>query len=100
MVWVFFISVAVLVVAVTAALVIGRLTADPMAEPTTTTPHHGLPADGARAVDVDDVRFDTALRGYRMDQVDEVLDALAARIRELEAEAAPARRVGGDPSGD
>jgi DivIVA domain-containing protein len=33
------------------------------------------------------VRFDTALRGYRMDQVDAVLDQLQDRIAELEGRA-------------
>ena len=32
------------------------------------------------------LRFDTALRGYRMDQVDAVLDRLQERIAALEAE--------------
>lgn len=33
-----------------------------------------------RAEDLDSVRFSTALRGYRMDQVDEVLDVLRAEL--------------------
>ncbi|MCW4602456.1 DivIVA domain-containing protein [Janibacter hoylei] len=47
-------------------------------------PHHGLPEGAWAADDIDLVRFDTALRGYRMDQVDEVLDRLQQRIAELE----------------
>jgi DivIVA domain-containing protein len=46
-----------------------------------------LPADAAPA-DVDRVRFSLGLRGYRMDQVDQVLDdlrdQLAARNAEVE----------------
>ncbi|TLM85561.1 DivIVA domain-containing protein [Pseudarthrobacter sp. NamE2] len=46
-----------------------------------------LPAD-ARPGDVDRVRFSLGLRGYRMDQVDQVLDdlrdQLAARQQEVE----------------
>ena len=45
----------------------------------------------ARADDVDAVRFDTALRGYRMDQVDDVLDRLQQRIAELESAREAAR---------
>ncbi len=49
----------------------------------------GLPADRPmRAEDVHDVRLDLAFRGYRMDQVDAVLerlaDDLATRDREIE----------------
>lgn len=37
-----------------------------------------------RAEDVDKVRFSLGLRGYRCDQVDDVLDVLAAEITNLE----------------
>lgn len=83
MVWIFFILVAVGVVAVVAALVTGRLSADPMADPVSSTPDAGLPAE-VTAASIDEVRFDTALRGYRMDQVDDVIDRLQLRIAELE----------------
>lgn len=47
-----------------------------------------LPAE-ARPADIDQVRFSLGLRGYRMDQVDQVLDELrdqlAAKDRELNA---------------
>ena len=85
MVWIVVVLVAVLVVVATVALVTGRLSVDPMAEPVTSTPDHGLPAGEVRAEDVADVRFATALRGYRMDQVDDVLDRLQDRIAELES---------------
>ena len=74
MVWVFFVAVAVLVVVATAALALGRVEVDPVPPPATTTPEVGL-VSGFRAQDIHDIRFDTALRGYRMDQVDEVLAA-------------------------
>ena len=56
-----------------------------MPPPVSTTPATGLDAD-VHAADIHDIRFDTALRGYRMDQVDDVLDTLHARIAELEAQ--------------
>lgn len=84
MVWVLFVLVAMAVVVITAAAVAGRFTPDPMATPVTSTPHHGLPDGTVHAEDVDAVRFDTALRGYRMDQVDEVIDRLQQRIVQLE----------------
>lgn len=84
MVWILLILVAVLVVVATVAVVAGRFTPDPMADPVTSAPHHGLPSGTVRADDVGRVTFDTALRGYRMDQVDDVLDRLQQRIAELE----------------
>jgi DivIVA domain-containing protein len=49
------------------------------------------------AADLDDARFDLAIRGYRMDQVDELvalsrrtIHELEERVRELEAGAAKA----------
>ena len=84
MIWVFFTVIAVLVIGAFAALVTGRLRYDPMADATTT---ESLPAlsDGFASDEISSVRFDTALRGYRMDQVDDVLDRLQARIAELES---------------
>ena len=58
---------------------------DPLSEadPTQAGPRavRGLHAPTTMAA----VHFDTALRGYRMDQVDAVLDQLQVRIAELEA---------------
>ena len=84
MIWVFFIAVAVLVIGAFAALVVGRVGYDPMAAATTTQADPILSEDFG-AGEILAVRFDTALRGYRMDQVDAVLDRLQARIAELEA---------------
>jgi DivIVA domain-containing protein len=83
-IWVFFIAVAVVLVGGFAALITGRAGYDPLAEATTTQHDAALP-EALHAQDVADVRFDTALRGYRMDQVDAVLDQLQRRIAELEA---------------
>jgi DivIVA domain-containing protein len=84
-IWVLFIVVAVLVTGAFAALLAGRIGYDPMAAPTTTARDSRLP-EGFHARDVTAVRFDTALRGYRMDQVDVVLAQLRDRIAELEGE--------------
>ncbi|GAA4440036.1 DivIVA domain-containing protein [Actinokineospora soli] len=55
-----------------------------------------LPADGITADDLRAVRFQLVLRGYKMSEVDwvlrrtgEELDALRARVAELEAGRAP-----------
>lgn len=83
MIWTYFAALAVALVAVFAALVTSRLRYDPMSEATTTVPDPGLPP-APHARDIEGVRFDTALRGYRMDQVDAVLDELAAMVADQE----------------
>ncbi|QCO99243.1 DivIVA domain-containing protein [Arthrobacter sp. 24S4-2] len=64
----------------------GAALLDGFDEPVASLPPVLLPADAAPA-DVDRVRFALGLRGYRMDQVDQVLDELrdqlAARDREI-----------------
>ncbi|WP_392542943.1 DivIVA domain-containing protein [Oryzobacter telluris] len=75
--------VAVALVATVAAVAGGRLEVDPLADPVTSTPDHGLPLD-PHAADVDAVRFDTAPRGYRMDEVDARLEALRDDLAERE----------------
>ncbi|MCZ2404003.1 DivIVA domain-containing protein [Paenarthrobacter sp. Z7-10] len=68
----------------------GSALADSLADPVANLPPVLLP-DVPRPEDVDRLRFSLGLRGYRMDQVDEVLDLLRdqlalrdARITELE----------------
>jgi DivIVA domain-containing protein len=72
------------------AAVDGSALADSLADPVANLPPVLLP-DVPHAEDVDRLRFSLGLRGYRMDQVDEVLDRLRdqlavrdARIAELE----------------
>ena len=94
MIWVLFIIVAMLVIGGFAALIAGRVGYDPLSEPTMTPRDPGLP-EPFTARDVTAVRFDTAMRGYRMDQVDAVLHRLQDRITELES-----RAGSGDGTGD
>ncbi len=93
--------VAVALVAAVLGVASGRLPADPLADAVGSTPDPGLP-EQPEAADVDAVRFDTALRGYRMDEVDTRLSALrddlADRERtlaQLQAQGAPAGPEGG-----
>ena len=92
---VFFLLIVVLLIGLTAAAVMGRIGGF-MAEPTSSHSFPGVsgvlgdPVGSLSAADVGQLRFDQALRGYRMDQVDEVVDALIARVRELEAGSASA----------
>ncbi|WP_394247681.1 DivIVA domain-containing protein [Arthrobacter pityocampae] len=55
-----------------------------LVEPVASLPPVLLP-EHPTAPDVDAVRFGLGLRGYRMDQVDEVLDRLAAALAERDA---------------
>jgi len=112
---VFLLLIVVLLIGLTAAAVMGRMTGF-MADPTSSHSFPGLPSGSWRSQDIRDLRFDQGLRGYRMDQVDDVLDALSARLLELEVEVAslhpatspdPAEGVvhpltpdGSDPLGD
>lgn len=93
----FFLLAVVLLVGLTVALVTGRI-GGAMADPVSTQGFEGLPAGRVAPEAVAGLRFDQALRGYRMDQVDAVLDRLAAELRErderLAALAAPTPDAG------
>ena len=89
-----FMIAAIAVIAVVAMLAVGRLGELPDAEgdraPLALPDDRPLDGD-----DVDGVRFAVGLRGYRMDEVDDVLDRLSddlaardARIAELESQLA------------
>jgi DivIVA domain-containing protein len=66
-----------------------------LVEPVASLPPVLLP-DAPSAQDVDAIRFGLGLRGYRMDQVDEVLDRLAAALEERDAVITELRaRLGG-----
>lgn len=56
-------------------------------------------AEGLTADHLEQVRFDAAPRGYRMEQVDKLLEALTAQLREAQGECAsghPGQRDQGD----
>ncbi len=56
-----------------------------MSEPVPDRPELALPSDGLLGrEDVDRVRFSVGARGYRMDEVDDVLDRLAQEIEARE----------------
>jgi len=86
-----FMIAAIAVIAVVALLAVGRLgeLADVEGDRAPLALPDDRPLDGQ---DVDGVRFAVGLRGYRMDEVDDVLDRLSddlavrdARIAELES---------------
>lgn len=86
--------VAVVVFGVAVALS-GR--ADPMAPAPPDAADDGLPAGPLAPQDVDRARFSVAFRGYRMVEVDAVLDRLRAALAERDARIAELERPGGAP---
>ena len=77
--------VAVVVAVVTAAAVLGRVDGS-LADATTSMSHIPLPDDQLTEADIDELWFDTAMRGYRMSQVDAVIDRLRREIGDLDDE--------------
>ncbi|MCH8613678.1 DivIVA domain-containing protein [Arsenicicoccus dermatophilus] len=62
-----------------------------LADPVSGSPFEPLPAGPLDPAAVRELRFDQVLRGYRMDQVDEVLERLVGELRERDAEIARLR---------
>lgn len=96
MTWVFAILV-VLVLGAIAVVAAGRGT--PMADADVDRPASGVPAEGPlTAGDLRRVRFPLAFRGYRMADVDALLDRLAAEREGRTGDQPPrASRGGADP---
>ncbi|MFK5634680.1 MULTISPECIES: DivIVA domain-containing protein [unclassified Ornithinimicrobium] len=80
--------VAVLVLGAVAAWAVARVDVPGVPDAVTTESAHPLPAGPLTAGDVHDLRFDQAVRGYRMAQVDQALGRLAGELAERDAEIA------------
>lgn len=91
--------VAVLLVGAAAAWVVSRADVPGVAEAVTTESARPLPAGPLDADDVHDVRFDQAVRGYRMAQVDEALASLGRELQERDAEIARLRQAAAHTEG-
>ncbi len=79
-----FLLAAILVIGAGTMLAVGRLGELPDVEPDRAP--LALPDDRPMArQDVDGVRFAVGMRGYRMDEVDDVLDRLAAEVDQRDA---------------
>lgn len=79
-----FVVAGLALIVLVALLAVGRLGALPAEDPDVAPLN--LPADRElRADDVVGVRFAVGLRGYRMDQVDVVLERVAVEVREKDA---------------
>ena len=79
--------VAVVVAVVTAAAVLGRVDGS-LADATTTMSHVPLPDDQLTPDDIDE-----AMRGYRMSQVDAVIERMRREIGDLDDELSRARQA-------
>lgn len=88
---------AVLLVGVLVAVVVLRISVPGVEDASTTESFRPLPRGGVDPDDVLDVRFDPAVRGYRMAQVDGVLERLVDEIRLRDAEIARLRGEARDP---
>jgi DivIVA domain-containing protein len=85
-----FILLAMAVIALVAGVVTGRITGA-MELPASSLPFRGLPPEDVVAADLEELRFDAALRGYRMNEVDEVIDRLAVELQQRDDEIAELR---------
>lgn len=86
MTWIWVLMTVVLL-GLTAAMAMGR--GDAMARAYPDRPDVRLPAHRPLdAVDLEDVRFSVVLRGYRMDEVDDVMRRLVDEIAERDAQLA------------
>lgn len=78
--------VAVLALGVLGAVLVLRTGVPGVPDPMTSESFEPLPRGGVRAADLIELRFDQAVRGYRMSQVDAVLDQLSEELRDRDAE--------------
>jgi DivIVA domain-containing protein len=99
MMW-FFAILLVLLMGAIAVVAAGR--GQPMSEAYDDRPDPVLPVGEIRGDDLRRTRFSLALRGYRMSEVDALLDRLARQLDEPPAatDSPPSQRVhGGDDAG-
>jgi DivIVA domain-containing protein len=82
----FFLVTILLVIGLAVAVAVGRVSGG-LADPVTSVPVRGLPDARLTPGDLDDLRFETVLRGYRMEQVDAALDRLRGELALREEEA-------------
>ena len=80
----------VVLVGLTAAVVLGRIPAG-WSSAASSHRHEALPEDDLRPEDLRELRFDQGLRGYRMDQVDAVLERLGEELADRDRQIASLR---------
>ncbi|MBB2985880.1 cell division protein DivIVA [Terracoccus luteus] len=93
MTW-FILLVGVVVLCGVVALLLGLVGAGGMGRPTASLRHEPLPEQTLTDADLDALTFDVGARGYRMTQVDGVLDRLRCELREKDEQIAVLRGDG------
>jgi hypothetical protein len=93
----FILLVGIVVLCFVVALILG-LAGGGLGRGTTSLSHEPLPDEPIRDADFDDLVFDVGARGYRMSQVDGVVDRLRRELREKDAEIAVLRGDDAVPS--
>ncbi|RKT78633.1 DivIVA domain-containing protein [Terracoccus luteus] len=93
MTW-FILLVGVVVLCGVVALLLGLVGAGGMGRPTASLRHEPLPEQTLTDADLDALTFDVGARGYRMTQVDGVLDRLRRELREKDEQIAVLRGDG------
>jgi DivIVA domain-containing protein len=88
-----FVIVVVLLAGLVAAVLTGRVPAGGVLPPVTSERATGLPRGGIDPEDVEEVRFDMVVRGYRMSQVDAVIERLVDEVRTRDVEIERLRRA-------
>ncbi|CAN7273565.1 cell division protein DivIVA [Terrabacter sp. LjRoot27] len=86
----FILFVGIVVLCLVVALILG-LAGGGLGRNTTSLSHEPLPDEPIRDTDFDDLVFDVGARGYRMSQVDGVVDRLRRELREKDEEIAVLR---------
>ncbi|KRF48556.1 cell division protein DivIVA [Terrabacter sp. Soil811] len=86
----FILLVGIVVLCSVVALILG-LAGGGLGRNTTSLSHEPLPDEPIRDTDFDDLVFDVGARGYRMSQVDGVVDRLRRELREKDEEIAVLR---------
>lgn len=81
----------VLVLGAVTAMLVTRTDVPGVTEAVSTASAEPLASGPVTMTDVRDLRFDVAIRGYRMEQVDAALDRLAGELGERDAEIARLR---------
>ena len=93
MTW-FILLVGVVVLCGVVALLLGLVGAGGMGRPTASLRHEPLPEETLTDADLDALTFDVGARGYRMTQVDGVVDRLRRELREKDEQIAVLRGDG------
>src|SRR5690606_3541262 len=88
----FILVVGLVVVCFVAALLLGLVRGCGMGAPTSTMRHEPLPDGPLTDGDLDGLAFDVTARGYRMSEVDAVVDRLRRELREKDEQIAVLHR--------